>query len=145
VREETVPTKYDDFANSPTDSCRLYRVEHRDGQILVIPVSSEKKKSRKGGSRKNTSGLVIDGEFAKSSYFVGTVSSRTPSSRLVLDTGTTVHIFRDRDLLSSTSSCREEVHGVGGERCEVTLRGKSRWGMPIMAPPVLSTSSHTGL
>jgi hypothetical protein len=136
VREETVPTKYDDFANSPTDSCRLYRVEHRDGQILVIPVSSEKKKSRKGGSRKNTSGLVIDGEFAKSSYFVGTV---------FLDTGTTVHIFRDRDLLSSTSSCREEVHGVGGERCEVTLRGKSRWGMPIMAPPVLSTSSHTGL
>jgi hypothetical protein len=73
-----------------TDSCRLYRVERHDGQILVVPVSSEKKKrSRKGGLRKNISGLVIHGEFAKSSYFVGTASSRTSSSRLVLDIGTT--------------------------------------------------------
>jgi hypothetical protein len=120
----------------PTDSCRLYRVEHRDGQILVVPFSSEKKKSRKGGPKKNTSGLVIHGEFAKSSYFVGTASSRTSSSRLVLDTGTTVHIFRDRDLLSSTSSCREEVHGVviDCRLSSTTLVGSlppMRWALPL--------------
>jgi hypothetical protein len=112
-----------------TDFCRLYRVERRDGQMLVVPASSErKKKTRKGGPRKNTSGLVIHGEFTNSSYIAGNVSSHPSSSRLVLDTGTTIHIFRDRDLLLSTSSCREEVHGVGGERCLVTLKGKSRWG-----------------
>jgi hypothetical protein len=105
----------------PTDDCRSYRVERKDGQILVI--KNVGKRTKKSG--RQTSGLVISSEVSNSSFSVGStpVGDKDP----VLNTGTTT-------LFTSTATCDEYVIGVGGGRSQVMMKGTSAWGPAFFVP-----------
>jgi hypothetical protein len=121
--------------NHATEDCRLFRLERRDGQTVLVSSEVKKKKpSRQRKARGQSSGLVIRGSVSNSSFSVGSSPLGSTGPALVLDTGTTVNIFKDKSLFTSTSPCDEVVYGVGGDKYQVKLKGTSEWGDALHVP-----------
>lgn len=73
-------------------------------------------------------------KLSNSSFSVGSSPLGSTGPALVLDTGTTVNIFKDKSLFTSTSPCDEVVYGVGGDKYQVKLKGTSEWGDALHVP-----------
>jgi hypothetical protein len=109
--------------NHATDDCRLFRSERRDGEMVVVSSEMKKKPPRQRKAKRQSSGLVIRGSISNSSLPVVSSPLGSTGLALVLDTGTTVNVLKDKSLFTSTSPCDEVVYGVGGGKYRVKLKG----------------------
>jgi hypothetical protein len=72
--------------NHATEDCRLFRLERRDGQTVLVSSEVKKKKpSRQRKARGQSSGLVIRGSVSNSSFSVGSSPLGSTGPALVLD------------------------------------------------------------
>jgi hypothetical protein len=119
------------------EACWTFAVEEIQGQMVLVrldnvePAVSQSRRPREKKkhppSRSNTAGIAIS--------LTSTLdSAEKESPTLVLDTGSTIHVFRDKELFCETAACREKVIGVDGGVTVATMKGLSPWGDALYLP-----------
>jgi hypothetical protein len=117
-----------DSAGHPAENCWSYCVVRVSGEPTIVKMD----KKERGKTRPSS---ISNGSYC--SFSAGRVPSDNRREDIVLDTGSTVNIFKDPHLFNKLTGCHETVIGVGGDPVTVTLKGSTPWGDALYIPDCL--------
>jgi hypothetical protein len=100
------------------EDCWSYQIIRERGEPNLVKMDRKAKGKARG---KQTHTEISNTSYC--SFSAGRAASSGVRGCIVLDTGSTVNIFRDKEFFSELVGCDESVIGVGGDRIAVTLKG----------------------